>query len=621
MLSLAALILIYVLRPNYQNKLVSTTFVWKLSLKYRKRRLPVSRLRNILILLCQILFLTSIAFMLAKPAVPVVTGTSENEKIAIVDASASMMIASDNETRYQRALDRLGDLAEDTLELDDGMLSIIVAGSEAYFACTGLTSADTDKLPAVMDELAGACEYGSADIDGATELAEQLLSRNSRAEVIYYTATVHAGPGSFTVENVAADDDWNAAVLGVEAVLDETNTYTFKIDAGCFGYTKQMNICCELLNPNGVAGSFSAVVPEYFSDAEGQDRKIIEIPYNRFQGISEPIYSFDSLTVYIEENDSFQRDNRFYVFGGTKPVLNVQYTTNDTDAFYRNAVLTAREELSAWWDIRLEEVLPADAATEGFDLYIFEGAAPDKLPEDGVVILSNPSEVPADAGFELAQTATQVPYDTPIEITGSHPLTENMEGFPMQAGVYRTVITAPGYTELLSLDGRPVMFAKNEATAKVILLTINLHYTDFGFVPLSILMYNTFNYFFPPTLEKNAYAVGETVTINARGENLSVKPPENGEILNFESTPATIVAEKPGDYEVTQSGMAGTITDRFYVYIPNDESVISRVADALPVISVEETNDDGYDDLILWFAIAAAVLFAAEWLLHSRENL
>ena len=115
--------------------------------------------------------------------------------------------------------------------------------------------------------------------------------------------------------------------------------------------------------------------------------------------------------------------------------------------------------------------------------------------------------------------------------------------------------------------------------------------------------------------------MGETVTINARGENLSVKPPENGEILNFESTPATIVAEKPGDYEVTQSGMAGTITDRFYVYIPNDESVISRVADALPVISVEETNDDGYDDLILWFAIAAAVLFAAEWLLHSRENL
>ena len=54
LLSLAVLILIYVIRPNYQNKLVSTTYVWKLSMKYRKKRLPISKLRNLLILLCQL---------------------------------------------------------------------------------------------------------------------------------------------------------------------------------------------------------------------------------------------------------------------------------------------------------------------------------------------------------------------------------------------------------------------------------------------------------------------------------------------------------------------------------------------------------------------------------------
>ena len=43
LLSIALLVLIYVLRPNYQNKLVSTTFVWKLSMRYRKKRLPMSR--------------------------------------------------------------------------------------------------------------------------------------------------------------------------------------------------------------------------------------------------------------------------------------------------------------------------------------------------------------------------------------------------------------------------------------------------------------------------------------------------------------------------------------------------------------------------------------------------
>ncbi len=621
LISLALLVLIYVLRPNYQNRLVSTTFVWKLSMKYRRKRLPVSRLRNLLILLCQILLLVSLALMMAQPAVPVTTGTSDNEKIAIVDASASMMVASKNETRYQRALARLNELAEDTLALDDGILSIIVAGNEAYYAQTGLTNADADDLPVIMEELADACEYGSADIDGAAELAEQLLQRNSRAEVIYYTATTHSGPGTFTVENVASDDDWNAAVLGVEAVLSDTNTYTFNIDVGCFGYTKQMNIYCELLNPNGKAGSYTAVIPEYFSDNAGQDRKTIEVPYSRFSGISEAVYSFESLTVRLEEDDSFKQDNSFYVFGGTKPVLNVQYSTSESDVFYRSAVLAAREKMP-WWDIRLELVNdPADAATEGFDLYIYEGTMPDRIPKDGVVLLSNPSTAPADAGFEISDSVTQVPVDTPIRVETAHPLTEGMEGFPMQAMMYRSVTSAPGYTELLSLDGRPVLLTKNDADAKIVLLTLSLNYSDFAFVPLSMMIYNMFGYYFPPTLEKNAYAVGETITINSRGDGLSIKTPDGNEAVDYDETPVTMTAVTPGDYEVTQSGMSGTITDRFYVYIPNDESAITRVADALPEIYADETNDDGYDDLILWFAIAAIVLFAAEWLLHSRENL
>ena len=67
LLGIVALIIIYIIRPNYQQKFVSTTFVWKLSLKYRKRKIPISKLRNILIIICQILILTGCAFILAQP--------------------------------------------------------------------------------------------------------------------------------------------------------------------------------------------------------------------------------------------------------------------------------------------------------------------------------------------------------------------------------------------------------------------------------------------------------------------------------------------------------------------------------------------------------------------------
>ena len=42
LLGVLALIIIYIIKPNYQQKFISSTYVWKLSLKYRKKRIPTS---------------------------------------------------------------------------------------------------------------------------------------------------------------------------------------------------------------------------------------------------------------------------------------------------------------------------------------------------------------------------------------------------------------------------------------------------------------------------------------------------------------------------------------------------------------------------------------------------
>ena len=49
LLGIIALIVIYIIKPNYQNKFISSTYVWKLSLKYKKKKLPINTLRNILL--------------------------------------------------------------------------------------------------------------------------------------------------------------------------------------------------------------------------------------------------------------------------------------------------------------------------------------------------------------------------------------------------------------------------------------------------------------------------------------------------------------------------------------------------------------------------------------------
>ena len=40
LLGILVLILIYIIKPNYQQKYISSTYVWKLSLKYKKKKIP-----------------------------------------------------------------------------------------------------------------------------------------------------------------------------------------------------------------------------------------------------------------------------------------------------------------------------------------------------------------------------------------------------------------------------------------------------------------------------------------------------------------------------------------------------------------------------------------------------
>jgi len=88
LISLLILLIIYIIKPNYQQKRISSTFIWKLSLRYRKKKIPISKLRNILIIICQILILTSCAFILAQPNKVLEMPEKTDELIIVLDASA-----------------------------------------------------------------------------------------------------------------------------------------------------------------------------------------------------------------------------------------------------------------------------------------------------------------------------------------------------------------------------------------------------------------------------------------------------------------------------------------------------------------------------------------------------
>ena len=251
LLAVAVLIFIYIIKPNYQQKIVSSTYIWKRSLKYRKKRVPVSRLRNILIFLCQMLVLASFAMLLARPVIPYVAETPKNEKVIILDASAGMRVSTGGETRFERAVREIRRQAESILSQDDMILSVIVADSDAHYLVSRQTRDGLAAVGMALDSLVSPelkCSYGTADMEGAATLAQDILKKNSETEVILYTATEYIDKGNFTVVNVADESDWNAAILYVKPTLEESNSYSFTVGAGCYGQSRSMTVYLSLIH-------------------------------------------------------------------------------------------------------------------------------------------------------------------------------------------------------------------------------------------------------------------------------------------------------------------------------------------------------------------------------------
>ena len=488
LLSIAVLILIYILKPNYQQKLISSTHVWKLSLKYKKKRIPISRFRNILLIICQILILTSLAFILAKPVIPG-EKLKDDEKVFIIDASASMLVESGLETRFERAVLQIKSEVKETLE-NGGTVSVIIADEEPYFVVQRSTSADLAVVSDKLDELimvdAMKCSYNSADMDKAVELAQDVVTQNPEAEVLLYTATTYLDKGNIEVVDVGAFEDWNAAVLGCEAVIGDDNYYTISIDVGCYGRSETVKVYCEIVSPNGEYNTSVTLESdeEFFNVMEQEKTFVFNAEAQRDQ-LGYAIYSFEYLYVHVEETDGFAEDNSFYLYGGIKEKVRIQYASSAPNNFFSSGFITLREIYKNTWDIDFDEVVidpqkkenEQEYELEGYNLYIFEHTMPSILPDDGIVLLVDPDTEPKNVGLRLGG-AQYVYANSTLTRGNDHPLLSYITPEQITISKYTRIISNDGYDELMYYGNEPVVLAKNESDMKVVVMALDLNFSN-----------------------------------------------------------------------------------------------------------------------------------------------
>lgn len=623
------ILIIYFLKPNYQQKVISSTHIWKLSLKFRKKRIPINRLLNLILLLCQILIITACAFILAQPYVNS-NSITKDEKIAIIDASVGMLSKYDGETRFERAISQVRNLTNSVLAQENGKMTVILAGKNASYVVRRSAAVNRAETLEAIDGLLTQCTYGSADIDGAMKLADEILEENPLAEVSLYTGTDYLNKGSVNVVNVAEkgsqekEGEWNAAILNVTPEISD-NFYLFTIDLACYNRNVALTLDFQFHEVNNTPETMSF---QYENILCSNDETVTVVvnpsEFNR------SVYSYkDVLISIVGVQDSFPYDNEYCLYGGSPETLRIQYTSSVMNNFWSGLLMSLRETVQMRWNIeikevRIEESSSATPELSGYDLYIFEQYKPETIPTDGIVLFVNPQSSLEEVGIILDSIEEG---EFTLKSGEAHPITAGIDAEGIAATAYGRISLYDNYKPILYCGDDPVMLVRNDAKSKIAVLSVSVNYSYLPvIVQFPYLFYNLFNYYLPSPVTQadgtvsHVYEVDDTVIVNGIGTEVTVDTSSN-QSSKYESFPAELEFSFRGTYTFTQSLLSDrNLVESVYVKTAAKESNIFRVENELTKSSVEEPDTVVGQDLLVYLAVALAALLFVEWLLHWKDN-
>ena len=332
------------------------------------------------------------------------------------------------------------------------------------------------------------------------------------------------------------------------------------------------------------------------------------------------VNSYQSVSVRAEANDSFTYDNTYYLYGGTKHILNIQYCSPIPNNFFTTALMVARDQFAEAWDIDVKEVSSLDnAASKGYDIYIYEHNVPKTLPTDGIVIISDPDYIPSSTGLKIG--SPQRIQETTLKAGDSHPIMSGVTPSNITLTQYTPVLQYAGYTTLMSVGSNPVVLAKNDPHQKIVLMSFSLHYSNLAvLLDFPLMINNLLEYYTPPTITEYVFDVNSTVSLNSRSETLSVVGPSVDVKLN--EFPSTLTLKTPGVYTLSQTLVSDKdLIDTLFVKVPAAESNTENVEDSLRNPLFIEKKEITDLDLVMYFAIMMAALLFIEWWLKSREQI
>ena len=600
LIGIPVVILIYILRNKFNEQTVPSTYLWELSEKFYKRRNPLSGLTGLISLILQILTIAVVSLAIARPIF--IMPNSASEYCFILDASGSMNMQTDGETRF--------DLAKAAIEeeIKDSRLGSTYTLIHVSTETTAAYERLTDKALAIELLQDVQCSDASVQYTDALASAQKYFNDNPSFEVYLYTDKQYNSHDNVNVVKFGSESDVNYAIGGVEGSLTN-NTLTAK--ANVVSYTKDatLNVALYLNGKDTPAKTADVAVKK------GESAPVT---------LTAAAQSYDSFRMVITNKDCLDSDNEIVSYNQQSEASYNILLVSETPFFLQAA-------LDVFTDSKVDVVEP-NAYTDngGYGLYIFHSYTPEVLP-DAAVWLINSNESVADSGFgirgtvELEDPAPLVKSDSTATTTRA--LLNGIDGrniyiseYIKYSGMYTK------FTTLFSYNAHPMIMAGVNALGnREVVFGFDLHKTD---LPLSSdfapLICNLLTYTCPDVLDRTDYVCGEDVNVNitANMKNVKAISPDGEEIYIDNTTDIGVLhLDKVGTYTIRFFAMGEEKNYKIYASSPDDESNPALVGESFALSGEKqyEKTDGTYDPLMILF-VCLALLFIADWMVYCYEK-
>ena len=611
LLGIPAVIIIYILRSQYTEQTVNSTYIWTLSERFLKRRNPLSGLTGIIALILQLLMVLLITLALVKPIITL--KDAANEYCFILDASASMNMSDGEKTRFEKGKDEIEDVISSSKRGSE--YTLIYVNDEATTIYEGVSSKKTAlKLLSELEP-----SYAGSNIDSAKMIAQEFFNKSPSTETYLVTDKSYNMHQNVTIIDVSGDENnygITDVICQVNTEIDGTSVLT--VGGKLNSYKKPTSLRVEAYVDGADAPSASGefmILPT----ADGTEFELEKIKLDK------PSYS--SVRVVIANEDALFSDNEVIIYNAKNEKQYKTIIVSEAPFF-----LEASIDAVGDYDVisASPEEFEAKYKNSSFGLYIFDSYVPAELPEGGTVWMINANQSVSGAGFSYrSEVVLKEPCDMEKSTSSQSTIRALLKGVnakDLYLIKYLRYSTSGDYMTLLSTDGIPlVMAGENDFGNRMVLFAFDIHDSNIALTGDFVsLVDNLINYSFPSVLDSTSYIAGEEIIINTVANCESVKvisPSGKTKYLDTQKTMNTYVLGESGTYTVEVNAGGSIRTHSFFSETPYGERAPKTVEQNFSIIGTPSRDrlDGEFDPTIIIFVLIA-LIFAADWMVYMYEK-